>query len=161
MIIGRAAITVFVFLAFAAGPWPRNGQESGTTRHAGERRVPFFSRDGAVFVRARVNGNRATLLIDTGAALTTFSSKLVPTRDTDPRITINMAKGSVLAFRLPVGFTLGESKVSEEHCSFRQDAIVGDFQFGVADGVIGLDVLSSFKSVTFDFGNSLLILGEK
>jgi hypothetical protein len=50
-----------------------------------------------------------------------------------------------------VGFTLGESSLREERCSFRQTAIVGAFKFGTADGVIGLDVLSSFASVTFDF----------
>jgi hypothetical protein len=72
-----------------------------------------------------------------------------------------MAKGSVLAFRQSVGFTLGESNVREEHCSFHQNAIVGDFKFGAADGVIGLDVLGSFKSVTFDFKNSLLILEDR
>jgi hypothetical protein len=51
----------------------------------------------------------ATLLIDTGAALTTFTLRVVPTLETDSRITINMAKGSVLASRLPVGFVLGDS----------------------------------------------------
>jgi hypothetical protein len=51
--------------------------------------------------------------------------------------------------------------VREEHCSFHQNAIVGDFKFGAADGVIGLDVLGSFKSVTFDFKNSLLILEDR
>ena len=71
-----------------------------------------------------------------------------------------ITKGSIVAFRVPVGFTLGESSVREEHCSFRQTAIVGDFKFGVADGVIGLDVLGSFESVTFDFKNSVLILKD-
>ena len=41
------------------------------------------------------------------------------------------------------------------------DAIVGDFKFGAADGVVGLDVLSSFKSVTFDFKESMLILEDR
>jgi len=74
---------------------------------------------------------------------------------------MNLAQGSVQAFRLPVEFTLGESEVGDEHCSFHQDAIVGDFKFGPADGVVGIDVLSSFKSVTIDFKNSVLILKEK
>jgi hypothetical protein len=82
-------------------------------------------------------------------------------QQTDSRITINMAKGSTDAFRVMVGFTLGESNAREEHCSFRRNAIVGDFKFGGADGVIGLDVLSSFESVTFDFKNSVLVLEDK
>jgi hypothetical protein len=86
---------------------------------------------------------------------------MVPMQQTDSRITINMAKGSTDAFRVMVGFTLGESNAREEHCSFRRNAIVGDFKFGGADGVIGLDVLSSFESVTFDFKNSVLVLEDK
>jgi hypothetical protein len=29
-----------------------------------------------------------------------------------------------------------------------------------ADGVVGLDILKQFKSVTFDFKNSVMILGR-
>lgn len=137
------------------------GQEPAVAVRVGEHRIPFTVRDGAVCVHARVNGNRAILLLDTGAVLTTLSLKLVPTQQTDSRITVNMAKGSITAFRVPVGFTLGESSVRDEHYSFRQPAIIGDFKFGSADGVIGLDVLSSFESVTFDFKNSVIVLKDK
>ena len=136
---------------------------AGTCRSRSSRGAsdPAYCADGAVYIHARVNGNRALLLLDTGAVLTTFSLKLVPTQQTDSRITVTMAKGSIVAFRVSVGFTLGESSVRQEHCSFRQTAIVGDFKFGTADGVIGLDVLSSFESVTFDFKNSVLVLKDK
>jgi hypothetical protein len=159
--IGRARVAVFGLLTLAGLPWSESGQAPATTHRIGERRVAFFAKDGAVFVRGRVNGNRTTLLIDTGAVLTTFTLKLVPAQEASSRITMNLAQGSVQAFRLPVEFTLGESEVRDEHCSFRQDAIVGDFKFGAADGVVGLDVLSSFKSVTIDFKNSVLILKDK
>jgi hypothetical protein len=159
--IGRATISVIGLLALVSLPWPGSGQEPAAEHRTREHRVPFIARDGAVYVRASVNGNRATLLLDTGAVFTTFNLKLAPALETGSRITINMAKGSVLAFRLPVGFTLGESNVREEHCSFHQDAIVGDFKFGAADGVVGIDVLSLFRSVTFDFKNSVLILEDK
>jgi len=157
--IGRAMIAVFGMLTLASLPCPATGQEPAAEHRTGEHRVPFFVRDGAIYVRARINGNRAILLLDTGAVLTTFTLKIVPTQ-TGSRITVNMAKGSVIAFRLPVGFTLGESTVREEHCAFHQNAIVGDFKFGAADGVVGLDVLGSFKSVTFDFKDSTLILED-
>jgi hypothetical protein len=159
--IGRTAIAIFGLLAMASRPTLSPAQEPAAAIRAGEHRIPFIVRDGAVYLRARVNGNRAMLLLDTGAVLTTFSLKLVPTQQTDSRITVTMAKGSIVAFRVSVGFTLGESSVREEHCSFRQSAIVGDFKFGSADGVIGLDVLSSFESVTFDFKNSVLVLRDK
>ena len=72
-----------------------------------------------------------------------------------------MASGSVSAYRVPVAFTLGEPDLQERYCSLRQTAVVGNFQFGEADGVIGLDVLSSFRVVTIDFQNSVLILQDR
>jgi hypothetical protein len=103
----------------------------------------------------------AKTLIDTGAALTTFTLRVVPTLDTDSRITINMAKGSALGSRLPVRFALGDSALREGHCSFHQNAVVGAFKFLDADGLVGQDVLSHFKSVTFDFKDSTLILEDR
>ena len=153
--------SIFGLLAIASWPALTSAQEPAAAVRAGEHRIPFIVRDGAIYLHARVNGSRAILLLDTGAVLTTFSLKLVPTQQTDSKITITMAKGSIVAFRVPVGFTLGESSLREERCSFRQTAIVGDFKFGTADGVIGLDVLSSFESVTFDFKNSMLVLEDK
>ena len=158
--IGRTTIAILGVLAITSRPLLTPAQEPAATVRPREHRVPFVIRDGAVYVRARVNGNHAILLLDTGAVLTTFSLKIVPTQ-AGSRITVNMAKGSVVAFRQPVGFTLGESNVREEHCAFHQDAIVGDFKFGAADGVVGLDVLSSFESVTFDFKESMLILEDR
>jgi hypothetical protein len=127
----------------------------------GEHRIHFRARNGLIFVPARVGGNHVTLVLDTGAVLTTFSSKIVPSTKMNSRITINMASGSVSASRVPVAFTVGEPDMQERRCSFRQSVVVGDFKFGEADGVIGLDVLSSFKVVTIDFHNSVLILEER
>jgi hypothetical protein len=159
--IRRATAAVFGLLAFANLPWLGNAPQLAAEQRTGEHRIPIIAQDGKVYVRAQVNGNRTILLLDTGAAVTIFNFKLVPTQKADSRIIVNMAKGSVLAFRLFVGFTVGESNVREERCSFRQEAIVGDFNFGAADGVLGLDVLSSFKAVTLDFKNSVLILQDK
>jgi hypothetical protein len=159
--ISRTVIAIFGLLAMASRPALSPAQEPAAAIRAGEHRIPFVVRDGAVYVHARVNGSRAILLLDTGAVLTAFSLKTVPTQQTDSRITIAMAKGSIEAFRVIVGFTLGESNAREEHYAFRRNAIVGDFKFGTADGVIGLDVLSSFESVTFDFKNSVLVLEDK
>ena len=136
-------------------------QMSATVARAGEHHITVILHDGAVYIHGSVNGSRATLLLDTGAALTTLSLKLVPAVDSSSRITVNLAKGSVPAYRLPVGFVLGDSKLKDEHCSFYQNAIVGDFKFGEADGVVGLDVLSSFKFVTLDFKHSVLILEDR
>lgn len=159
MAITRATIAVIGLLAIAGRLWP--GQEPSVATRSGEHRIQFQTRNGLIYIPAQVNGNHVTLLLDTGAVLTTFSLKIVPAINTDSRITINMAKGSISAFRVPVGFTLGESDQKERRCSFRQSVVVGDFKFGEADGVIGLDVLGSFKVVTIDFQNSVLILENR
>ena len=161
VMIRRATISVLGLLAIAGVPWQASGEDSPPAIRAGEHRLSFQERDGLIYIQARVNGRRATLLVDTGAALTTFTLRVVPTPDTDSKITINLAKGSVLAFRLPVGFILGDSDLRERHCSFRQNVVVGDFKFLDADGLLGQDVLGLFKSVTFDFKSSTLILEDR
>jgi hypothetical protein len=160
MAVGRAAIAVIGLLAIYSIPSRSFAQEPAALVPDGEHRIPFQPRNGLIYIQAQVNGRRTTLLLDTGAALTTFSLKIAPTTSSDSRILINMAKGSVTAFRIPVGFTLGDSDVKKQRCSFRQVVVVGDFKFGDAEGVIGLDVLSLFKSVTLDFKNSMLILED-
>lgn len=135
--------------------------EDSVAHRASEHRIPFRVNDGLVYIEAKVQGERAMLLVDTGAVLTTFSQGKIPTQRAASKITINMARGSVIARRQEVGFSLGESPLREQHCEFRQSAIVGDFTFMAADGVVGLDVLTSFKSITFDFSNSVLILEDK
>jgi predicted aspartyl protease len=156
--VGRATIALFCVLAIAGQSWP--GHKPSAAVRPGEHRVSFQARNGLIYIPARVNGSRATLLLDTGAVLTTFSLKVAPATNTGSRITMNTANGSTPAFRVPVGFSIGESDPSESR-SFRQTVVVGDFQFGDADGVIGLDVLSSFKVVTVDFQNSAVILQDR
>jgi hypothetical protein len=41
------------------------------------------------------------------------------------------------------------------------NAVVGNFKFLNAEGVVGLDILRLFKSVTFDFKNSVIILQDR
>jgi hypothetical protein len=159
MAIGRATIAIVSLLAIAGQPAPTQGPSVAIRK--GEHCILFRVQDGFIYVPARVNGSQATLLLDTGAALTTFSLKIVPTINMDSKITINMAKGSMSEFLVPVGFTLGDWDLKEQRCSFRRTVVVGDFKFGEVDGVIELDVLSSFKAVTFDFQNSLLILEDR
>ena len=159
MAIGRATVAIFGLLTIA-GPL-RPGQEPAEAVRPGEHRILFQARDGLIFIPAQVNSKQVMLLLDTGAVLTTFSLKIAPATNTDSRITINMAKGSITAYRVPIGFTVGEPDQKDRHCSFRQNVVVGDFKFGEADGVIGLDVLSSFRAVTIDFQNSVVVLEDR
>ena len=135
--------------------------ESPEGQGAIERRIPFRVKDGLVSIEGKIQGERATLLVDSGSVLTTFSQEKIPTQRAASKITISMARGSVVARRQEVRFSLGESSLRDRHCDFNRSAIVGDFKFMGADGVVGLDVLTSFKSVTFDFAHSVLILQDR
>jgi hypothetical protein len=159
--IGRAIFAVVALLAVPGLPWQASGQEPPPTIRAGDHRLPFQARDGMIYIQARVNGSRRTLLVDTGATLTVFTIKAVPAIDLDSAVVLNLAKGSVLASRRPVGLALGDSDHPERHCAFRLDAVVGDFKIMHAEGVVGLDVLSQFKSVTFDFKDSVMVLEDR
>lgn len=159
--IGRAIFAVVGLLAVPGLPWRASGQEPPPAIQAGGHRVPFQARDGLIYIHARVNGTSRMLLVDTGAILTVFTIKAVPTLDVDSAVTIHMAKGSAFASRLPVGLVLGDAEPSEPHCAFRLNAVVGAFKFMNAEGVVGLDVLSRFKSVTFDFKNSVMVLEDR
>jgi hypothetical protein len=122
---------------------------------AREHRIPFKVRDGLIYVEATVNSRKATLLVDSGATLTTLGIKFLPLDlESSRRITIHMAKGSVAAYQLPVTFALDGS-------TFRRDTVIGEFTFLNADGVLGADVLSNYKSVNFDFRASVLTLADK
>jgi hypothetical protein len=158
---GRAIFVVAALLALPGLPWQASGQEPPPTVRANEHRLPFQSRDGLIYIQARVNGNRRTLLVDTGATFTLFTIKAVPTIDLDPVVNLNLPKGSVSASRRLVGLVLGDSDHPERHCAFRLNAAVGAFKFMNAEGVVGLDVLSQFKSVTFDFKDSVVILEDR
>jgi Aspartyl protease len=166
--IRRAIFAVVALLAVSGLPWQASGQgasadnspaiRSGEPR---EHRVPFQAQDGMIYIQARVNGSRRTLLVDTGATFTILTLKAVPAINLDSPVTMNLAKGSMLASRRPVGFALGDSDHPERHCAFRLDAVVGDFKITHAEGAVGLDILSRFKSVTFDFKNSVMVLEDR
>ena len=152
----RTMVAILWILVVITAPSYGRAQEFAPAIRPGEHRLPFVARDDLIYIRAVVNGNRTALLVDTGAAFTIFTEKAVPALGADSAVTINMAKGSVLASRLPVGLALGDLDVPEKHCTFRLNAVVGNFKFLNAEGVVGLDVLRLFKSVTFDFRNSVI-----
>ena len=160
MAIRQAMILAFGLSIVAVPPSRGGAQEPLSTVVAGEHQLPFQARDGLIYIEAQVNGTRTKVLVDTGAMQTMFSLKVVPTLEANSRITVNMANRSVSALTIPVGLTLGNPD-QRRRCSFHLNAVVGDFKFLGADGVVGLDVLGFFKSATFDFKNSVLILEDR
>jgi hypothetical protein len=157
----HSTIAILGFLAVISLPACGHAQEAAPAIPAGQHRLPFEAQDDLIYIHAVVNGSRRTLLVDTGAVLTIFTQKSVPTLNTVKTVTINMAQGSVLASRLPVELALGDTGLREQHFAFRFNAVVGNFKFLNAEGVIGLDILRQFKSITFDFKNSVMILEDR
>jgi hypothetical protein len=158
MLIGRATTAVVAVLAIAWGMW--GNQKNVPDPRGTAYRIAFQARNGLVYIPAEVNGHRVFVLLDTGADATAFCRRIVHPISPDVMIKLNLASGSVFGFRVPVDFTLGRSDLKEKRCLFHRDVVVGDFTFDGADGAIGLDVLSSFKSVTLDFKNSVLVLED-
>jgi len=148
----RAKVLLISLLVLAISSTWLRGQETRVTE-AGEHCIPFQAHDGLIYIKAQVNGRPATLIVDTGSVLTMFNLQLVPSLNSESRITITMARGSMLASRLPVGIALGDA-ARQGRRSFRLNVVV-------ADGVLGFDILSSFKSVKFDFRKSMLELDDK
>ncbi len=109
----RAMVAILWILAVITAPSYGHAQASAI--RAGEHRLPFEARDDLIYIRAVVNGNRTTLLVDTGAVFTIFTEKAVPALGADWAVTINMAKGSVLASRLPVGLALGDPSTFQKN----------------------------------------------
>jgi hypothetical protein len=155
--IGRAKIAICFFFALALGLWPNEEAHSPPSK---QHRIPFQYHNGVIYIPAVVNRNRVTLLLDTGAGTTAFNTKIAPPGHADSMTRLNLARGSMFAFHAPVEFTLGDQSRKDGSCSFSLDVIVGDFRFDGAEGVIGLDVLRSFKLATIDFKNSVLILED-
>jgi Retroviral aspartyl protease len=156
----RAARIGVLGLLLVANLAAQQGGKVSANRSS-EHRLPFQARDGLIYIHVRVNGKPQTLLVDTGAVITVFTTKAVPTITVDSPIVLNMARGSVAASRLPVGLELGDASSAEPHYTFRLNAPVGAFKFMNAEGVVGLDVLSRFKSVKFDFKDSIMVLEDR
>jgi hypothetical protein len=159
MRIRRSIMAAFGLLVVLTLSWPASGQEPPPQPK--QHRLAFQVLDGLIYIKARVNGKRANLLLDSGSTLTVFSRRLVSPVDEESKATVNLAKGSVLASSLHVTLILGDSDSPDRYCALRKSAFVGDFQFEHAEGIVGNDVLGLFKSVTFDFKNSTLILEDR
>src|SRR5262249_54091083 len=125
--IGRVTIAILGLLSVACRLWPE--QDPAVAFRLGEHRIPFQVRNGLIYIPARVNGQKVTLLLDTGTVQTSFSLKIAPAKSTDSKIKVNMARGSMLAFRTPVDFTIGGPDLKEHRCSFSENVVVGDFTF--------------------------------
>jgi gag-polyprotein putative aspartyl protease len=117
-------------------------------------------RYGAILVNARINGQEATLLVDTGAASTFVSAKLAGIEHELRRSRFRADAG------LEVSGVWHRAKLSLGGWSESLEVKVIDFapvsqRFGRRiDGILGQDVLRRFGRVTIDYRAKTLELSE-
>jgi predicted aspartyl protease len=111
--------------------------------HAQSHKVPFTLRDNMIWVQAKVNGYPVTLKIDTGATASVFAAKFLTVHNSRD-IEVRTAGGMVKASR-------GDARLETGDLQFQLTATY--LPAFIDQGVIGLDVLSQFQQVIFDFKN--------
>ncbi len=117
---------------------------------------------GSILIQAQVNGQPATLVVDTGSSHTILSSELLQVRPLALEHADAPAKGSGY-----VG-TAGWAKATVEVGTFRwpdrKVLVMNDFQQisnsmkQKVDGILGEDVLKEFDSVVIDFKHRRLFV---
>ena len=121
-----------------------------------EHRIPFTAKGGLILIDTTVNGAQTKLIVDTGGATALGMRFLPPARPADaPTETLDSVHGSSAVYPITVVWSLdgGDKKMP---------AVAGDINFPYsADGILGANVLESFRSVRFDFLNSVLILEDQ
>ena len=116
------------------------------------RSVPVLVKIDHVFVQATISGKKALLIVDTGATTSAFKLAFVPKHDKLDETGVRTANSVSVN---PQVIT----DVGIENCgSVKINALYGDFNFGVADGLLGMDILGKYSSITLDLKNQRLIL---
>jgi len=126
--------------------------------------IPFeLSRKfGAILIRAQVNGQPATLVVDTGSSHTILSSELLQVRAFALEHTDAPAKGS--GYVGTAGWTQATMQVGALTWKARRVLVMNDFQEisnsmqQRVDGILGEDILGEFDSLVIDFKHHRLVL---
>jgi predicted aspartyl protease len=116
---------------------------------------------GVMLIRAEVNGNPATLILDTGSNLTTISSRFVDVAIPPLRDKVSTQKGS--GFSGTGVFTRASLKVGpvvwRDHRILAMDTKEISKSLGEnVDGLLGMDFLNEFEIVVVDLRQHKLIL---
>jgi hypothetical protein len=131
--------------------------------HSGTVRIPFRSVQALIVVEGRVNGNRGTFLLDTGANRTIVSAKIYGNVRFDLQRMPRREPGAGL-----VGYSLRRSADVElgEHVWIAQQVSVMDLDelkqmlHMDFDGLLGQDILRQFRSVRIDYRAHVIELQE-
>jgi hypothetical protein len=128
--------------------------------HAQERKaltVPIERKAGLILVSAKVQGIDGTFILDTGAQWTVVSPRLARSatdrRPTDARGVTGTTRAEVARVMIVFG---GENFYDSVVVS-SMDTLSKELNANI-DGVIGMDVLGTYKRITVDLPGKVLVL---
>jgi hypothetical protein len=120
--------------------------------------LTFVKNNGLYTITVKINGTNRVFLVDTGATRTVFFTQVLEgamiRRDTP----IYGTGGNVAAGFVAVNFEVG-SKSFNSKVIVLEDTLSAKFGTHI-DGIIGQDVLSSFRMISIDYKNKKLILED-
>ena len=154
----RSQSYTLILLLLLLLPLP-NSAHSGS----GSVRIPFRTVQSLIIVEGKVNGNPATLLVDTGANRTIVSSKIYGNFHFDLRPMPRRPTGPGLvgySLRRSADVELGDrlwtaQQVSVMDLDELKQSLHMDF-----DGILGQDMLRQFRSVRIDYSAHVIELQE-
>lgn len=117
---------------------------------------------GSILIRAQVNGQPATLVVDTGSSHTMLSSELLQVRPLALKHADAPAKGS--GYIGTAGWAKATVELGALRWADRKVLVMDDFQEisssmkQKVDGILGEDILQEFNSVVIDFKHHRLFL---
>jgi len=157
----RAVLLALILGATAVG-W---GQDvPGGNEFRGGIPVELNRKFGTILIQAQVNGQPATLVVDTGASHTILSSELLRVRSLALEHADAPAKGS--GFVGSAGCAKATIEIGTMTWPDRRVLVMDDFRDlsnsmkQRVDGIIGEDVLREFDFVVLDFKHHRLVLSH-
>lgn len=120
--------------------------------------IPFHMQDGLILISPNLNDKNVVMIVDTGAARTTFDRRILPPNTSFSavgNVELQSVFGSDKAHTLGFSWNLDGRVI-------QITGLAGDFDFPEgAVGLLGSDLLQTFSSVNFDYAASVLTLEER
>jgi hypothetical protein len=158
-------LTIALLLALVAGV-PSLAQETSLDRKPPDEtkteiRIPLLFKNGRMYINATVGLRRALLLVDTGTQITSFVMGLVPEHKgvIPGKVEMRTATGRCECPQLDVPVIIQDW--DGEPVRKIVSGVFGPFDYGIAQGVLGMDFLGQYKSVKFDFKGQTMVLEKE
>lgn len=156
----RGLLFVLTWLTATAVGWAQGVSTSDDSRNI----IPIESSRNfnAILIRVQVNGQPATLVVDTGSSHTILSGELLRVRPLALEHADAPAKGS--GYVGTAGWAKATVQVGPLRWRDRKVLVMNDFQEisnsmkQRVDGILGEDVLREFDSLLIDFKHHRLVL---